>query len=237
MEQAGVARTLAEPNLTAISGETATFMAGGEVPIPTGITCSTTNVCQPSIEFKKFGVSLTFTPVVLSGDASACGSPPRCPRWTPTPSSPCLMRQPDLHHSRLPLRKSDTTVELPSGGTLVTAGLIQENGRQAITGIPGAMEIPILGTLFRSRGLYAPGTELMILVTPYLARPVAAGRVPRPTDGFADAPDARANFLGQVNRVYGRNAPAVRQESAAKAPPPGVAPGPAFYGHMGFIVE
>lgn len=238
MEQAGVARTLAEPNLTAISGETATFMAGGEVPIPTGITCSTTNVCQPSIEFKKFGVSLTFTPVVLSGGRISLRVATEVSEVDP--NNKLTVPYSGSQTFTIPgfrLRKSDTTVELPSGGTLVTAGLIQENGRQAITGIPGAMEIPILGTLFRSRDYMRQETELMILVTPYLARPVAAGRVARPTDGFADAPDARANFLGQVNRVTGRNAPAVRQESAARVSPGGPAPGPAFYGHMGFIVE
>lgn len=244
MEQAGVARTLAEPNLTAISGETATFMAGGEIPIPTGITCSSNNVCQPSIEFKKFGVSLTFTPVVLSAGRISLRV---ATEVSEVDANSKLVVPVSLTQSfTIPgfrVRKSDTTVELPSGGTLVTAGLIQENGRQAITGIPGAMDIPILGTLFRSRDYMRQETELMILVTPLLARPVEAGKVARPTDGFADAPDARGNFLGQVNRVTGRKDAAVQREtrdptrSAAPAPAYAPAPGGGFYGHTGFIVD
>ncbi|TCT07509.1 type II and III secretion system protein family protein [Aquabacter spiritensis] len=238
MEQAGVARTLAEPNLTAISGETATFMAGGEVPIPTGITCSTTNVCQPSIEFKKFGVSLTFSPVVLSAGRISLRVATEVSEVDP--NSRLVVPAAGNQSLTIPgfrLRKSETTVELPSGGTLVTAGLIQENGRQAITGIPGAMEIPVLGTLFRSRDYMRQETELMILVTPILARAVAAPQAARPTDGFADAPDIRGNFLGQVNRVTGRDAPAVLRETATPALPNAPPPPAAFYGHTGFIID
>ncbi|OYW98682.1 MAG: hypothetical protein B7Z15_21860, partial [Rhizobiales bacterium 32-66-8] len=127
MEQAGVARTLAEPNLTAISGETATFMAGGEVPIPTGITCSSNNVCQPSIEFKKFGVSLTFTPVVLSAGRISLRV---ATEVSEVDANSKLVVPVSLTQSyTIPgfrVRKSDTTVELPSGGSMMIAGLLRE---------------------------------------------------------------------------------------------------------------
>ncbi|MFG1270759.1 type II and III secretion system protein family protein [Xanthobacter sp. DSM 14520] len=227
MEQVGVARTLAEPTLTAISGETANFLVGGEVPIPTGITCASNNTCQPSIEFKKFGVSLTFTPVVLG--------PGRISLRVATEVSE-IDNQNQLTYNisnnssfTIPgfkIRKQETTVELPSGGTLVTAGLIQEGGRQAMTGVPGVMDIPVLGVLFRSRDYQRQETELMITVQPLIARPVEARQITRPDQGFADAPDPRAIFFGQVNRVLGGAqppAPAFRPEN--------------FFGHIGFILD
>ncbi len=223
MAQTGVARMLAEPTLTAASGETATFLVGGEVPVPTGMTCSSTNACQPSIEFKKFGVTLTFTPVVLS--------PGRINLRVATEVS-----EPD-HQNQLSfstgtstitipgfkVRKQETVVEMPSGGTLVTAGLIQESGKQAITGIPGAMDVPVLGALFRSRDYQRQETELVITVTPMLARPLEVSQVTRPDEGFADAPDPRAIFLGQVNRIIGN--PRHKVDPAQ------------FYGHAGFILD
>ncbi len=223
MTQTGVARMLAEPTLTAASGETATFLVGGEVPVPTGMTCSSTNTCQPSIEFKKFGVTLTFTPVVMG--------PGRINLRVATEVS-----EPD-HQNQLSfstgtstitipgfkVRKQETVVEMPSGGTLVTAGLIQESGKQAITGIPGAMDVPVLGALFRSRDYQRQETELVITVTPMLARPLEVSQVTRPDQGFADAPDPRAVFLGQVNRIIG-------------SPQNKVDPSK-FYGHAGFILD
>ncbi|MGQ3676144.1 type II and III secretion system protein family protein [Xanthobacter sp. TB0139] len=223
MAQTGVARMLAEPTLTAASGETATFLVGGEVPVPTGMTCSSTNTCQPTIEFKKFGVTLTFTPVVLSAGRISL-------RIATEVSEPDTQNQLSFSTGTSTLsipgfrvRKQQTVVELPSGGTLVTAGLIQESGQQAITGIPGAMDVPILGTLFRSRDYQRLETELVITVTPMLARPLEARQVTRPDQGFADAPDPRAVFLGQVNRIIG-------------SPRHKVDPSQ-FYGHAGFILD
>lgn len=223
MAQTGVARMLAEPNLTAASGETATFLVGGEVPIPTGITCSSTNTCQPSIEFKKFGVTLTFTPVVMSAGrislrvATEVSEPDNQNQLT-YPTGTATITIPGFK-----VRKQETVVELPSGGTLITAGLIQESGKQAITGIPGAMDIPILGTLFRSRDYQRLETELVITVSPILARPIEASQATRPDQGFADAPDPRAVFLGQVNRIVG--------DPRHKVDPT------KFYGHVGYILD
>jgi len=219
LEQAGVARTLAEPTLTAISGETASFLVGGEVPIPTGYSCTGvgTASCTPTIEFKKFGVALTFTPVVLSEGRMSL-------RVATEVSEIDAQNSSRFNNFTVPgfkVRRSETTVELPSGGSLVTAGLIQQNSRQAINGFPGLMNIPILGTLFRSRDYQRQETELMIAVTPYLAKPVSAREITRPDEGFADAMDPQTVFLGRVNRIYG----------SKKAPPSK----PSFSGRVGFI--
>jgi len=201
LEQAGVARTLAEPTLTAVSGETATFLVGGEVPIPTGYSCSGPNTgCTTTIEFKKFGVALTFTPVVQSEARMSL----RIATEVSEIDNQNTYRSNTLIIPGFNVRRSETTVELPSGGTLVTAGLIQQKSRQAINGFPGLLNIPILGTLFRSRDYQRDESELMIAVTPYIAKPISANAVTRPDAGFADAMDPQTVFLGRLNRVYGK---------------------------------
>jgi pilus assembly protein CpaC len=211
MEQAGVIHTLAEPNLTAISGESATFVAGGEFPVLNGYSCSTASAgstvatCQPAIDFKKFGVSLDFTPVVLSegrislkvmtevSDLSSQNSltitEPGCNATATIPS--------------IRTRRAETTVEIPSGGSLAMAGMIQNQTKQAINGLPGLAELPILGPLFKSRDYINQQTELMVLVTPYVVRAVAQKDLSRPDDGFADPSDPETILLGRLNRIYG----------------------------------
>jgi pilus assembly protein CpaC len=228
MDRAGVIRTLAEPNLTAISGESASFIAGGEFPIPAGLSCDSTKsppVCQQSIDFKKFGVSLNFTPVVLSegrislrvltevSDLSTENSITlSVPGTTQTATIPSIR-----------VRRAETTVEIPSGGALAMAGMIQEQTRQQINGVPGLLQLPVLGTLFRSRDYVNRQSELMVIVTPYIARAVAPKDLSRPDDGFADASDPSSDLLGRLNRIYGV---------------PGNAGAPANYrGKYGFILD
>jgi pilus assembly protein CpaC len=206
MESAGVVRTLAEPNLTAISGESATFVSGGEFPIPTGVTCQTTTSgaignCVQTVSFKKFGISLNFTPVVLTegrislrvmtevSEVSSENALTGGAGGTTIPS--------------IKTRRAETTLEIPSGGAMAMAGLIQEQTKQAINGFPGLMQLPILGSLFRSRDFVNNQTELMVLVTPYIVRAVAQKDLSRPDDGFANASDPQADLLGSINRVYG----------------------------------
>jgi pilus assembly protein CpaC len=209
MESAGVVRTLAEPNLTAISGESATFIAGGEFPVPAGYSCDpTTHVCTTSISFKKFGISLNFTPVVLtegrislrvmtevselSNDNSITLS------QSVTSSTVNSLTIPSVK-----TRRAETTLEIPSGGSMAMAGLIQEQTKQAINGLPGLAQLPVLGTLFRSRDYVNNQTELMVLVTPYVVRAVAQKDLSRPDDGFASSSDPQADLLGSINRIYG----------------------------------
>src|SRR5471030_3069984 len=208
MDRAGVLRTLAEPNLTAISGETASFIAGGEFPIPNGLSCDTTKsppICQPQISFKKFGVSLVFTPIVLSegrislkvmtevSDLSTDNA-----LTLAVPGSTQTLTIPSIS-----TRRAETTVEIPSGGSLALAGMIQEKTKQQINGIPGLMQLPILGSLFRSRDYINNQTELMVLVTPYIVRAVAQKQLSRPDDGYADPNDQSTDLLGRLNRIYG----------------------------------
>ena len=180
MERAGVIRTLAEPNLTAISGETANFLAGGEFPIPAGFTLRHRRappICQPQIEFKKFGVSLNFTPVVLSeGRISLKVMTEVSDLSTDNALNLTQRSGNDADRSTIPsiqTRRAETTVEIPSGGTLAMAGMIQEQTKQQINGLPGLMKLPVLGALFKSRDYVNRQTELMVLVTPYIVRAVA----------------------------------------------------------------
>jgi len=206
MESAGVVRTLAEPNLTAISGESATFISGGEFPIPTGVTCQTSTTgaignCVQTVSFKKFGISLNFTPVVLTegrislrvmtevSEVSAENSLTGGAGGTTIPS--------------IKTRRAETTLEIPSGGSIAMAGLIQEQTKQAINGLPGLDSLPVLGALFRSQDFVNNQTELMVIVTPYIVRAVAQKELSRPDDGFAPASDSQSTLLAQINRIYG----------------------------------
>jgi pilus assembly protein CpaC len=234
MEQAGVIHTLAEPNLTAISGETATFVAGGEFPVLNGFSCSAAasgsavSTCQPAIDFKKFGVSLNFTPIVLSegrislkvmtevSDLSTSNS-----LTIPIPGSTDSVTIPSIR-----TRRAETTVEIPSGGSLAMAGMIQNQTKQTINGLPGLMELPVLGPLFKSRDYVNQQTELMVLVTPYVVRAVAQKDLSRPDDGFADPSDPETVLLGRLNRIYGVGGPTTTTESPD-----------AYHGKYGFILD
>lgn len=218
MERAGIIRTLAEPNLTAISGETAHFLVGGEFPYPIPGNCAT---CPPSVDFKKFGVGLTFTPVVLSEGRISI-------KVMTEVSELSNENQLSLAGTTVPslvVRRAETTLEVPSGGALAMAGMIKEQTRQAINGLPGLMQVPILGTLFKSRDFINNQTELMILVTPYVVRAVAQKQLSRPDDGFADPNDPQSVLLGQLNRIYGN------------AGNPDAHPASAYRGKYGFILD
>jgi pilus assembly protein CpaC len=204
MESAGVVRTLAEPNLTAISGESATFIAGGEFPIPTGVTCQTaagggTGPCSPSVGFKKFGISLNFTPIVLTEGRISL----RVMTEVSEVSNDNSINISGLTVPSIKTRRAETTLEIPSGGSMAMAGLIQDQTKQAINGLPGLSQLPVLGALFRSRDFVNNQTELMVLVTPYVVRAVAQKDLSRPDDGFANASDPQADLLGSINRIYG----------------------------------
>ncbi len=229
MESAGVVRTLAEPNLTAISGESATFIAGGEFPIPAGYSCDpTTHVCTTQINYKKFGISLNFTPVVLgegrislrvmtevselSNDNAITISQALSGNSTNSITIPSIRT-----------RRAETTLEIPSGGSMAMAGLIHKQTRQAVNGLPGLDQVPVLGALFRSQDFVNDETELMVLVTPYVVRAVAQKELSRPDDGFAPASDSQSTLLARINRIYG---------VAARAEQVG-----SYQGNVGFIID
>ena len=195
MEQAGVVHTLAEPTLTAISGESAHFLAGGMFPYP----IPSTNGEPPGIAFQNFGVGLTFSPVVLSAGRISLHVSTEVSQLNSTNSVTVA----GTTVPGLDVRRADTTVEIPSGGSLAMAGMIENQTKQDITGFPGLMEVPILGTLFKSRDYLNNQTELVVLVTPYVVRAVAQKDLSRPDDGFADPSDPASILLGRLNRIYG----------------------------------
>jgi pilus assembly protein CpaC len=205
MERAGVIRTLAEPNLTAISGESASFLAGGEFPVVGGISCQGT-VCTPSV-LSEGRISLRVMTEVseLSNEGA--------------------LTQGNLSIPSLKTRRADTTVEIPSGGALAMAGMIQEQTKQQISGMPGLMQVPVLGTLFKSRDYVNRQTELMVIVTPYIARVVSQKDLSRPDDGFADSSDPSAILLSRLHKIYGT------------PNPKGPTTAPVYHGKYGFILD
>ncbi|MDR6633243.1 pilus assembly protein CpaC [Phyllobacterium sp. 1468] len=208
MELAGVMKTLAEPSLTAISGEKATFKVGGEYNIFTGQQVTEDengNSVTTDHKTVDYGIGLEFVPVVLSPGRISL-------KVRTSVSEPTLegsLKAPGVSGRGAPnilsIRKrlADTTVELPSGGSMMIAGLMRDDTRQAISGLPGLSKVPILGTLFRSRDFVRNESELVIIITPYLVRPVARTELARPDDNLNAASDAAGIFLGRVNRVYG----------------------------------
>lgn len=200
-ERWGVSRILAEPTVTAVSGEGAKFTVGGELPVPANSACSTSlgvTTCQNSVTFKPYGITLNMTPVVVGEGRILL----RLATEVTEVDTTQTMTINSISVPGFRTRKHETSVELPSGGSLATAGLITNNSRHSITGLPGLLNLPILGALFRSRDYQRQETELMIIVTPYIAKSVAPNDIQRPDDGFTDASDPQAWLLGRVNRLY-----------------------------------
>jgi pilus assembly protein CpaC len=207
-ERAGLLRVLAEPNLTAISGESARFLAGGEFPVPVNSEDG-----QISVEFKPFGVGLAFTPIVMSGGNISLKINTEVSELTTegaisTGDTP--IRNDDgtttvirgINIPALQVRRAETTLEMSSGSSIVLAGLIQERTRHALEGVPGVMNTPILGSLFRSRDFVNSETELVIIVTPYLVRPTSPDRLRTPADGFRNPSEGESLLTGRLNAMY-----------------------------------
>ena len=197
-ERVGLVSTLASPNLTTISGETATFLAGGEFPIP-----MSTGLGEVSVQYKNFGVSLTYTPTVLSNGRISI-------RVAPEVSEISSNGAVVLNGFSIPAvstRRAETTVELGSGESFMIAGLMQNSYNSAIDKTPGLADVPILGTLFKSDGYRRNETELMIVVTPYLVKPVSDSEIVLPTDGFKAANDAERFLLNRNHSGTGGDRP------------------------------
>jgi pilus assembly protein CpaC len=194
LERRGALRTLAEPTLTALSGKEAQFLAGGEFPVPVGIDNG-----QITFEFKRFGVDLTFTPTVQSNGIIALNVDTIVSEL----STEGGFSAGGITIPATKERRARTSVQLPSGGTLAIAGLIEDKTKQQFNSLPGIGNVPILGALFRSRDFIHQQTELLILVTPYLTTPGQADQFNLPTDNIAFAGDAEAVFLGNMSKIYG----------------------------------
>jgi pilus assembly protein CpaC len=195
--------------LTAVSGEAAKFNVGGEFPI-----VALDDAGNPTVsEYKRFGVILDFAPTVLSQGRIAIKIKSE------------VSEIQSITTSGFPIinsRTAESTVELPSGGSIVLAGLIKDVSQQTINGIPGLKNLPVLGQLFRSRDYASDQTELAVLVTPYTVNPTNESRLATPTDGLNVATDAQTILLGRLNKVYGA---------------PGNAPSGVYHGNIGYIVK
>ncbi|WP_052710448.1 type II and III secretion system protein family protein [Azospirillum thiophilum] len=225
----GLITVLAEPNLTALSGETASFLSGGEFPIPVAQADRTT-----TIQFKKYGVSLDFVPTVLAGGQISMRVRPEVSELTDAGA----VVSDGIRIPGLNVRRAETTIELASGQSFAIAGLLQNNSSTMLDSVPGLGDVPVLGALFRSSRFKRNETELVIVVTPYLVRPVsAANALSAPTDGFAAASDVERIFL---NRAQARPA-AARATNASDAVPvnaPAIGPGATrLRGDAGFILQ
>jgi pilus assembly protein CpaC len=218
LERDGLLRTLAEPTLTAISGESAKFLAGGEYPVPVGGEDN-----EVKIEFKPFGVGLGFTPVVMSeGQISMRISTEVSELSNENALTVQVTDNDSVTIPALKVRRAETTIELPSGGSMIMAGLIQDTVKQHINGIPGLKNLPILGTLFRSRDFQSDQTELVVIVTPYVVSPVNEKQLVTPFERFNTPTDRQTIFFGRLNKIYGIA---------------GDGPKGTYHGNVGYIVE
>ncbi|HEY2071109.1 MAG TPA: type II and III secretion system protein family protein [Rhizomicrobium sp.] len=230
LETAGLVHTLAEPDMTAVSGETAKFLAGGEFPVP----ASRDQYGNVTVIFKQFGVGLSFTPVVLSENRISLQISTEVSELTnegsylqqgtqTTDTSGNVITTQGLTIPALNVRRAETTVELPSGGSFAIAGLMQHTTKQELDAFPGLKDMPVLGALFRSRDFQNNETELVVMVSAYLVNPTTEKKIALPTDGFQPAADVETILLGRLNAVYKKAPKAVAAAGGEK--------------NLGFIVE
>lgn len=186
-ESAGLVSTLANPNLTTVSGETAEFLAGGSFPVVTSSNNGT------SVEYKTYGVNLTYTPIVLADGRISL----RVRSEVSDISSQGAVRIGGLEVPATTTRMAETTVELGSGQSMMIAGLLSNQLGSSVSKVPGVGDVPVLGALFKSNGWKRNETELMIVITPYLVKPVSEGEIKLPTDGLNTPDDLSRVLLGQ----------------------------------------
>lgn len=201
-ERAGLVRILAEPNITTANGENAEFLAGGEFPVPVGQE-TTENSSKVTVQFKPYGVRLAVRPIVLSPGrislqlSTEVSELTQLGAFTVGGGADRALVIPGLN-----VRRASNTVELPSGGSLMIAGLLREDTRQNIDALPGLGDLPVLGALFRSRDYLSGETELVIIVEAYIVSPTNAGSLQTPADGLQIANDAQTILFGQLNEHF-----------------------------------
>jgi pilus assembly protein CpaC len=210
LETVGLVHTLAEPNLTAVSGETAKFLAGGEFPVP----ASRDRDGNITVTFKQFGVGLSFTPVVMSENRISLQISTEVSELTNTgaftlqggtttdPTTGITTTIGGLTIPALNVRRAETTIELPSGGSFAIAGLLSHTTKQQIDAFPGLKDMPVLGALFKSRDYQNNETELVVMVSAYLVDPTHESKIALPTDGFVPPTDIDTIALGRLNTVH-----------------------------------
>ncbi|WP_119301040.1 pilus assembly protein N-terminal domain-containing protein [Dongia deserti] len=223
LESQGMLRTLAQPNLLAISGEPASMLAGGEYPVVA--VSDDGDSATVSVEYKPFGVSLAFLPVVIAPGRIWLKVSTEVSALSTANSVTLPFGDDDFTILGLQTRRANSTIELPSGGGIMIAGLLQDDIQSTITGVPGLMDIPILGALFRSTDFQRNETELVILVNVMLAKPVDPDLLAAPTDGLSPSHDLDRYFLGNLQSLY------------VKRPPEGSQPSEGPKGPIGYIIN
>ncbi|MFZ0269344.1 MAG: type II and III secretion system protein family protein [Caulobacter sp.] len=220
-ERVGLIKTLAEPNLTVVSGEAGKFLVGGEFPVPV----SQDLAGRIALEFKPYGVGLGYTPVVMSGGRISLKLSTEVSELSSLGAFTLVGSGggPSLSVPGLTVRRAETTVELPSGGSLMIAGLLQQQTKQNIDSLPGMTSLPILGSLFRSRDYLNGETELVVIITPYIVDPTKAQNLQTPADGLQMANDMGTVLMGRLNKVV-------------KAPL-GANSERAYQGPVGYVIE
>jgi pilus assembly protein CpaC len=223
LETQGLLRTLAEPNLLAVSGEPASMLAGGEYPVVAVSDDGDTGTV--SVEYKPFGVSLAFLPVVMGPGRIWLKVSTEVSALSQQNSVVIPFGDDSFQILGLQTRRANSTIELPSGGGIMIAGLLQNDIQSTVNGVPGLMDLPILGTLFRSTSFQRNETELVILVSVVLAKPADPDMLASPTDGFAPSHDLDRYFIGNLQNIY------VKKPAAADLPPEGPK------GPIGYIIN
>jgi pilus assembly protein CpaC len=223
LETHGLLRTLAEPNLLAISGEPASMLAGGEYPVVAVSDDGDTGTV--SVEYKPFGVSLAFLPVVIAPGRIWLKVSTEVSALSAQNSVVIPFGDDSFQILGLATRRANSTIELPSGGGIMIAGLLQNDIQSSVNGVPGLMDLPILGSLFRSTSFQRNETELVILVNVMLAKPVDPDMLATPTDGFAPSHDLDRYFLGNLQSLY------------LNRPPEGSQPSEGPKGPIGYIIN
>jgi len=210
LERQGLTKTLAEPTLTAVSGETATFLAGGEYPFPSGISTDSNQVV--TYEFKEFGIRLNFSPTVL--DAGRINLHVSTEVSALSTANSITINGTTVNG--ISARRTETTVDVPSGGSIMISGLLQADDVNAINGVPWFKDVPVLGALFRSVEFNQNKTELVVTVTAYLAKPTDnSAPLALPSDGFVPASDIDLYLLGRLRNTYGKSGTAPPASSLA----------------------
>jgi pilus assembly protein CpaC len=228
LEQKGVVKTLAEPNLIALSGDTASFLAGGEFPIPVAQNANA-GATTITIEFKEFGVSLAFTPTVLSDGLISLDVAPEVSAIDPAAS----ITVSGLVIPGLTTRRAHTTIELRDGQSFAIAGLLQSEFKDNIDQLPWAGDVPVLGALFRSSDYQQDETELVIIVTPYLVKPVKPSDLRLATDSFTPPSDIDLFLMGRPEREKGADKDAAKGTIVSQT----VGGGAGLDGNIGYIIK
>ncbi len=220
LEQRGMAKKLAEPNLVTVSGESANLLVGGEFPVPVPQDADTL-----TIEFKQFGVSLAFLPVVLDSGRISLKIATEVSSLSPEGAISIPLAGSTVSVPALTVRRANSVVELPSGGSIMIAGLLQSDIIDGLNGTPGIMDVPVLGALFRSSSFQHRETDLVVLVNATLVKPTSPQLLSLPTDGFAPASDLDRYFLGHLQNIY------------VKQPVPTGNNAPSLEGPIGYIIQ